>query len=266
MWGRASLGVRGALVPPPIDPIDRRRAFGVEPDRRPYRLRLARYVALAETIVAYEGEHRRRTGERLRILDAGAGRGRSLRYLEPWGIVDRVDLHAVDISSRRIAGLYAPGRWRSIVRGDLAGGLSYRDDSCDIVVCEQVIEHLDAPRAALRELCRVLRPGGLLIVGAPSFPPGLAGMRRTLGPVVDALLGRRRSHLQTWTTGQLCAQIAADPQLRIVDCRGFRIVSGGVLAPLEGYRWWYRWNRRLGQLLPSLCVETQVVAAKTAPP
>jgi hypothetical protein len=36
-----------------------------------------------------------------------------------------------------------------------------------------------------------------------------------------------------------------------------------LLRPLENYRWWWRFNRRLGELLPAACIEVQIIARKT---
>jgi FkbM family methyltransferase len=41
------------------------------------------------------------------------------------------------------------------------------DGSFDVVLCTEVLEHVPEPIAALREMARVLRPGGKLIVTAP---------------------------------------------------------------------------------------------------
>jgi SAM-dependent methyltransferase len=43
------------------------------------------------------------------------------------------------------------------------------DDRFDAVICNQVMEHLPRPVAALRELNRVLKPGGTMICTAPLF-------------------------------------------------------------------------------------------------
>ena len=48
--------------------------------------------------------------------------------------------------------------------------------------------------------------------------------------------------------------------------RGFRVVSGGLLAPLENYRWWWRFNRWLGALFPAACIEAQIILEKSAAP
>jgi len=43
------------------------------------------------------------------------------------------------------------------------------DERYDMVVCTQVLEHLPRPKVALRELHRVLKPNGLLVLTAPLF-------------------------------------------------------------------------------------------------
>jgi SAM-dependent methyltransferase len=45
------------------------------------------------------------------------------------------------------------------------------EDSCfDLITCLDVLEHIDDDLGALRELRRVARPGGILLVTAPAYP------------------------------------------------------------------------------------------------
>jgi SAM-dependent methyltransferase len=46
--------------------------------------------------------------------------------------------------------------------------LPYADSSLDLVTCTEVIEHLEDFRTALREIARVLRPGGVFVVTTPN--------------------------------------------------------------------------------------------------
>src|SRR5262249_19784640 len=47
--------------------------------------------------------------------------------------------------------------------------LPVKDESFDCVVCSQVIEHIPADPMIFTELIRVLRPGGLLVLGTPDY-------------------------------------------------------------------------------------------------
>lgn len=241
-----------------------RLAFGVEPNTRSYRLRLARYAALAETLAALADSGRFDRDKPLRLLDAGAGNGRTMRYLEPYGMHDRIEFYAIEADPHRIEHLYGRERWASVKQIDLNDGIPFASDHFDAVVCEQVLEHLDAPGAVLKELVRVTRPGGTLIVGVPTYPPGLAAIRGSVVPRLDRLMGKQRGHSQVFTSAGLKRFVEAESQMRVDTLRGFRIASGGLLRPLEDFRWWYRVNRHLGQWLPGLCIECQAIATKTA--
>ncbi|MGZ5024645.1 MAG: class I SAM-dependent methyltransferase, partial [Chthoniobacterales bacterium] len=48
------------------------------------------------------------------------------------------------------------------------GSLPYPNESFDLVTCTEVIEHLENFRPALREISRVLRPGGVFVVSTPN--------------------------------------------------------------------------------------------------
>ena len=49
--------------------------------------------------------------------------------------------------------------------------LPFHDDAFDVVVCTEVLEHTHSPALALREVRRVLKPGGKLLLSTPfAFP------------------------------------------------------------------------------------------------
>src|SRR5206468_3134631 len=73
------------------------------------------------------------------------------------------------------------GRANSLLVSRLLQGsvthLAFQDNRFDVVLCNQVLEHVPEYRTALSELHRVLRPGGLLIVGVPNEGSVLGVMR-----------------------------------------------------------------------------------------
>ena len=236
-------------------------AFGVEPSRYRYRLRLARYMELAEAVANVARQSATRGQASLELLDLGVGRGRTLRYLEPHRCVERIRFVGVDVSAHRLAQVYGGKRW-TLLQHDIQDGLPFESASFDVIVCEQVLEHLRAPQAAVAEMARILRPGGTLIVGVPIFPRGIDQVRRRMAARYNAWLGRRSDHPQTFTLRSLRRILEQTGAFDIQHARGFRIVSGGVLGFLENSRWWWRCNRALGKMVPWACTEVQIVACK----
>ncbi len=101
--------------------------------------------------------------ERARILDAGCGSGRNMVELARRGTVTGVELSDTSV---------VPGP-RSAACGEVIEGsvleMPFADGSFDLAVSLDVIEHLEDDLAALRELRRVVAPGGALLVTVPAY-------------------------------------------------------------------------------------------------
>jgi SAM-dependent methyltransferase len=256
MWGGADMANSNEA---------RRWAYGVDPTRSErYSLRQARYQAIAEEFTRLIPEFAER-GERLKFLDVGVWNGISMRYIEPCDPQGVVEYHGVDLKLHHV--IHQPEKWASLREGNLLHGLPFLpSNTYDLVICEQVLEHLPEVDGALATLSRVVKPGGLLILGVPIFPPGIDALRRHLVPRWDRLVGRKkaRGHLQAFSRASFVREVTAHCDVDVLASRGFRMISGGILRPLEQLRGWYRLNRTLGATLPGLCTEIQVVARKRA--
>jgi SAM-dependent methyltransferase len=238
-------------------------AFGVDPTRQErYSLRQARYHAIGEEVARLIPDFHRR-GERLKLLDVGVWNGVSRRYLEVQDPLETIEFHGVDLKLHHV--IYKRESWSALDEGDLLAGFPFLEsEQFDVVICEQVLEHLPQVNIALATLSRVVKPGGLLILGVPIFPRGVHLLRRHLVPAWDRLVGRRkpRGHLQAFSRLSFEAAIEKNCDVDIVARRGFRMISGGVLRGLENHRWWWQANCTLGRWLPGLCTEVQIVAVK----
>src|SRR5688500_17949105 len=95
-----------------------------------------------------------------RLLDVGCGTGANLELLARYG-----EASGVDVSAEALAFCRARGLTR--VHLGAAERLPVPDASVDVVTALDVVEHLDDDRAGLREMRRVLRPGGCALIFVP---------------------------------------------------------------------------------------------------
>ena len=99
--------------------------------------------------------------EGCRILDVGCGIGTYVERLSK--LSSRV--HGIDVDQQRIRA--GRDRGLSLVAGT-AEELPFDDNSIDVVLLNEVIEHVRDDRQALNESLRVLRPGGDVVIFAPN--------------------------------------------------------------------------------------------------
>jgi len=112
------------------------------------------------------------------VLDAGAGFGRHAFEAARRGAqVVALDYAADEVVGTRNtfaamvdAGEIPAQRYVAVLRGD-ATALSFADDSFDRIVTSEVLEHIVDDVAAIAELVRVLRPGGVLAATVPAWLP-----------------------------------------------------------------------------------------------
>ena len=94
-------------------------------------------------------------------LDVGAGNGELIdRVIRTF----QVTPHACDYRDD----LMTMGNVKVAVADLNTEPLPYADGSFDLVTCTEVIEHLEHYRFALREIWRVLRPGGVCVISTPN--------------------------------------------------------------------------------------------------
>src|SRR5437870_6048523 len=99
------------------------------------------------------------------ILDVGCGTGAILEQLGNPGKNVGIDLAPEAITFCRERGL------NNVRQGDICA-LPFADASFDAVICSSVLYHqwVSDVQGAIREMHRVLRPGGVLLINVPAFP------------------------------------------------------------------------------------------------
>lgn len=123
----------------------------------------------------------------LEVLDAGCGGGATLKALSRYGRA-----RGMDLSEEAVA--YNLEQRRDVVRGSIEQ-MPFVDETFDLVLALDVIEHVPADLAAIAELDRILKPGGYLLVTVPA-------LRLLWGPHDIA-----NSHYRRYTLGGLRARV-----------------------------------------------------------
>ena len=134
----------------------------------------------------------------LNVLDAGCGTGYGIKILEQAGAKRII---GVDISEDAVTDASkSNGGPRVEVRQGDVRALPFSQGEFDLVVCFEVIEHVDEPDLVLDELARVLTPEGILCISTPNrrmYPPGNPYHLHEYTPdEFEQVLSERFSHVE----------------------------------------------------------------------
>lgn len=98
----------------------------------------------------------------LQILDVGCGTGGNLPWLKKFGLV-----YGLDFSRSALDYAEQAGYCRLWQAG--AEDMPLEDKQYDLVTALDVLEHVKNDSVALSEMCRVLKPGGYLLITVPAY-------------------------------------------------------------------------------------------------
>ena len=155
------------------------------------------------------------------VFDAGTGTA-----LIPLELVSRpvaVTITACDLADQMLivarANVQAAG-WADSIRLTLSDCKHLPDDdnTYDIVMSNSIVHHIPEPLSVLRELWRVLKPGGLLFVRDLLRPDDLA----TLNLLVQTYAGEANSHQQQMFRDSLHAALTIREVSDLLETIGIR--------------------------------------------
>lgn len=99
-----------------------------------------------------------------KIVDVGSSTGTNLRLLKEMGYTQVLGLdmsqEAVDFCEEKNLG--------HVIKGSILSA-PFESNSVDLVLATDIIEHLDDDLSGLREIVRILKPGGKALITVPAF-------------------------------------------------------------------------------------------------
>jgi 2-polyprenyl-3-methyl-5-hydroxy-6-metoxy-1,4-benzoquinol methylase len=181
------------------------------------------------------------------LVDVGAGLGQFSDVARRHG----ARVVPVDIAGTLVTRLQR--RFSAATRAS-ATSLPFPSGSVDFVVSSECVEHTSDPRAAIREMLRVLKPGGLLFVTTPNLV-----WRWSVG-LAEILRIRQFEGLENWLSRPAVRRAIVAGGGEIVESSGLHILPFQFtpLLPL------IRLTNDRGQWLKPLMINQCWVARRTA--
>jgi len=217
-----------------------------------YPLRYLRYWQAHNAIVDYQKE----LGRKIDLVDLGCERG-LLKIMAG----EEIDANWIGLDWNLTRPSLQNARYDKLIEADFDKPLDLPDNSADVLVSLHVFEHLPRPEFTAAEIFRVLKPGGIFLIGTPVVPKLAAatGEKKYRDQISE---GKR------WA-GKHINKFYPERMETLLQGAGFTIdwLSGSYFLRSSGYglenlKPWIRINHAWGSAFPSLGQELYVQARK----
>lgn len=243
----------------PIKPfkkeVHKKLSHGKIPGYRNFDLFYERYQSAVE-ILQTSGELK----EGMKILDVGAGEG-FFKFFFDTDYSGKIEWHGIEVWKERAEFCRHIGY--KIDEVNLEGGkLPYKDETFDLVLASHVIEHIPNPSEVIKEMGRVLKKDGVLLVATPTKLPIIAELDSYYHKISNRKTGDTQQAFTHQKIEKLVLNALGLSKESIIDKRGFRIISGRKKLPLENWKWFYKASKYLGKKLMFLVPEINLIVKK----
>ncbi len=166
-----------------------------------------------------------------KILDIGCGEGRHIfgamqAFESPHLIGMDLDLNALDQCKRSLTLFEELDHVGTKFVHSSVYDLPFKDGEFDLVICSEVLEHLEDYNLALQEIQRVLSPKGYFLASVPSYLP-----EKICWSLSKDYQNMPGGHLRIFYKSKIISTIKD---------KGFQLISSERFHALHSPYWWLR--------------------------
>jgi len=245
-----------------VDPVipfrsekHKKLSFGIIPGYKNYDLFYERYLSTVTIL-----KDHRIIKENSKILDVGSGEG-FFKFFFDAICKEKIEWHGIEIWKERAEFCRHIGYQIDEVNLE-KDNIPFEDEQFDIVLASHVIEHLPDPIRVVKEMGRVLKRNGILLVATPTKPPIIAEIDAFIHNMSRKNVGDTQQAFTHKKLERLILNALKLSRESIIDKRGFRIISGRKKMPFENWKWFYQVSVYLGKKLLFLVPEVNIIVRK----
>ncbi len=151
------------------------------------------------------------------ILDVGCGDGdKTIRMANHFNI-DMHNTYGVDYDDQRVIDC---GKIFNAEKIDLeTDDLPYENNTFDLVICNQVLEHLKNYRKVIDDLIRVTKRGGYIAVGIPNLAHLINRIYLLFG-IQPMCIHLDSNHVRSFTHKGFVKMLTSLQGVKLIDCKG----------------------------------------------
>lgn len=204
----------------------------------------------------YIGNRQRKSKEKIRVLDAGCGDGVMLRALSS---VKGCLTFGCDYNNVRVRRSMMSCSGALLVNGSLIN-MPFRNQSFDIVIMNQVLEHINDDVQALRRINDLLDINGIFLLGVPNEGSFFGYIRNNL---LQRRIRKDTDHKHFYTEYKISDKIRKCGFEVLVSMRdGFMFPHVWINNFMMSFDWGFNFAQFLGTIFRSQCAGLYFVCKK----
>lgn len=183
------------------------------------------------------------TGKKL--LDAGCGTG----WFSKKAVECGADVTSMDLGENLLNEVAKKCVTKRVVGSILE--MPFDDNTFDYVISSEVIEHTPAPYLAIREIYRVLKPGGKMVLSTPN-----QFWKWTLW-IANKFHLRPYQGLENWSSHNKLKNACINAGFYIEEIKGVHIIPFVHPITYKINDFFHKWNRHLSPFMVNLVVKAR---------